>query len=96
MVHSINEKILKRSQESLDNKGSYIFHEDFINDLNFLYANLCAAINQKGAELQSLVPVADRDKEKGPLSLDFNNSEELQGDNERKIESGRFRKAFKR
>ena len=54
------------------------------------------AINQKGAELQSLVPVVNEDKEIGPLNLDFNNCKELQGDNERKIEKGRFLKAFKR
>lgn len=64
MGPSINEKILKRSQESLDNKESYFFHEDFINDLNFLHAKLFTAINQNGAELQSLVPVADRNKKK--------------------------------
>ena len=82
---SINEKIVKRSKESLDDKESDIFQEDIIRDLNFLHVKVRTAVNQNGVELQSLVPVVGEDKEKSPLNFGFNNCKEFRNDNEKKI-----------
>ena len=93
---SINAKIAKLSKECLDDKETDIFKEDIINDLNILHIRPHKETNKKDVELQSLVPVNVEDKEKGPLDLDFNDNKKLQGDNEKKVKEGRFRKAFKR
>ena len=92
----IYEKIVKRSKECLYDKEIDIFKDDSINDLNFLHGRSHRAANQKGVELQSLVPVNVEDTEKGPLELDFNDNKELKSDNEKKVKEGRFRKVFKR
>ena len=93
---SIKEKIVKCTNECLDDKGSDIFQEDIINDLNFFHTKLHTPSNQKGAEIHPLVPVFVDNKEKEPLDLEFIDNKELKGDNEKKIKVGRFRRALKR
>ena len=93
---SIKEKIVKCTNECLDDKGSDIFQEDIINDLNFFHTKLHTTSNQKGAEIHPLVPVFVDNKEKEPLDLEFIDNKELKGDNEKKIKVGRFRRALKR
>ena len=87
-------KIVKCAKECLDGKGSDIFQEDIINDLNFVHTKF-QITNQKDVELQTLVPVFVDSKEKEPLNLEFIENKELKGDNEKKIKVGRFRKALK-
>ena len=93
---SINEKTVKHSKESLDDKGIDIFQEDVTSDLNLLHVKPRAITDQKSVELLSLVPIVVEDKEKGLLNLDFNGNKELKGDGKKKVKEGRFRKAFKR
>ena len=52
-------KIVKCAKECLDGKGSDIFQEDIINDLNFVHTKF-QITNQKDVELQTLVPVKQR------------------------------------
>ena len=93
---SIKEKVVKCTKECLDDKGSGIFQEDVINDLNFLHIKSLTTTNQKGAELQPLESIFVDKKEKEPLNLKFIDNKELKGDNKKKIKVGRFRKALKR
>ena len=93
---SIKEKMVKCTKECLVNKGSDIFQEDVISDLNFLHITSQTPTNQKGVALQPLVPIFVNNKEKEPLNLEFTDNKELTGDNEKKIKVGRFRKALKR
>ena len=87
-------KIVKCTKECLDGKGSDIFQEDIINDLNFAHTKL-QITNQKDVGLQTLVPVVVDSKEKEALNLEFIENKELKGDNGKKIKVGRFRKALK-
>ena len=93
---SIKEKMVKCTKECLVDKGSDIFQEDVISDLNFLHIKSQTPTNQKGVALQPLVPIFVHNKEKEPLNLEFTDNKELTGDNEKKIKVGRFRKALKR
>ena len=93
---SIKEKIVKCTNECLDDKGSDIFQEDIINDLNFFHTKLHTTSNQKGTEIHPLVPVFVDNKEKEPLDLELIDNKELKGDNEKKIKVGHFRRALKR
>ena len=52
-------KIVKCAKECLDGKGSDIFQEDIISDLNFVHTKF-QITNQKDVELQTLVPVKQR------------------------------------
>ena len=92
---SIKEKMVKCTKECLDDKGCDIFQEDVINDLNFLHRKSQTTANQKGAALQSLVPVFVDNKEKEPLNFESIGNKELKGDNEKKIKVGRLRKTLK-
>ena len=93
---SNNEKIVKHSEESLDDKEIHIFQEDITNDVNLLHVKPHAITDQKSVKLQLSMPIVVEDKEKGLLNFDFNDIKELKGDNKNKIKEGRFRKAFKR
>ena len=93
---SINEKMVKHSKESLDDKEINICQEDIISDLNLLHVKPHAATDQKSVKLQLSVPVVIEHEEKELLNLDFNENKELKGDNKKKVKEGRFRKVFKR
>ena len=93
---SINEKMVKHSKESLDDKEINICQEDIISDLNLLHVKPHAATDQKSVKLQLSVPIVIEDEEKELLNLDFNENKELKDDNKKKVKEGRFRKVFKR
>ena len=93
---SIKEKMVKCTKKCFVDKGSDIFQEDVISDLNFLHIKSQTPTNQNGVALQPLVPIFVDNKEKEPLNLEFTDNKEFTGDNEKKIKVGRFRKALKR